>query len=305
MRMPHGWSRPRASDLANTQTEIDVATFTQWVDAYARHQTQPADFYRKRFRREFQPAVAAWVATHPLKNANAPVTPFAMPNYRLAATAQAGRLQVAAEAAAADASRDIRHANDYVLAVALFFGGISTRLQRHRPRAVLLGLGCALLAGTLAWVATFALSMTLLVVMTAGTVLGVVVLAYEILVAAEGVTATILLGRGAAIWVANVIIFSLWYWQVDRGGPAERAAGSPIPPSFAFPENATPELAPAGWRPTYPDYLYLAYTNATAFSPTDTLPVRRWAKLTMMVQSTLSLVIAILVVARAINVLPG
>jgi hypothetical protein len=156
----------RASDLANTQTEIDVATFTQWVDAYARHQTQLADFYRKRFRREFQPAVAAWVATHPLENANAPVTPFAMPNYRLAATAQAGRLQVAAEAAAADASRDIQHANDYVLAVvlfsaALFFGGISTRLQRHRPRAVLLGLGCALLAGTLAWVATFPVNISI------------------------------------------------------------------------------------------------------------------------------------------------
>jgi len=145
----------------------------------------------------------------------------------------------------------------------------------------------------------------LLVVMTAGTVLSVVVLAYDILVALKGVTATVLLGRGAAIWVENVIVFSLWYWQFDRGGPAERAADVPIPPSFAFPENATPELAPAGWRPTYPDYLYLSFTNATAFSPTDTLPVRRWAKLTMMVQASLSLVIAILVIARAINVLPG
>jgi uncharacterized membrane protein len=149
------------------------------------------------------------------------------------------------------------------------------------------------------------LMVALLVVMTGGTVLGVVVLAYDILVAARGVTATVLLGRGAAIWVANVIIFSLWYWEFDRGGPAERAAGAPVAPSFAFPENATPELAPAGWRPAYPDYLYLAFTNATAFSPTDTLPVRRWAKLTMMVQSALSLVIAILVIARAINVLPG
>jgi len=145
----------------------------------------------------------------------------------------------------------------------------------------------------------------LLVVMTAGTVLSVVVLAYDILVALKGVTATVLLGRGAAIWVENVIVFSLWYWQFDRGGPAERAADMPVPPSFAFPENATPELAPAGWRPTYPDYLYLSFTNATAFSPTDTLPVRRWAKLTMMVQASLSLVIAILVIARAINVLPG
>ena len=149
------------------------------------------------------------------------------------------------------------------------------------------------------------LMVALLVVMTAGTILGVIVLAHDILVAVEGVTATVLLGRGAAIWVANVIVFSLWYWEFDRGGPAERAAGSPVAPSFAFPENATPELAPAGWRPAYPDYLYLAFTNATAFSPTDTLPVRRWAKLTMMVQSALSLVIAILVIARAINVLPG
>jgi len=149
------------------------------------------------------------------------------------------------------------------------------------------------------------LTVALLVVMTTGTVLAVVVLAHDILVALKGVTATVLLGRGAAIWVENVIVFSLWYWQFDRGGPAERAADVPVPPSFAFPENATPELAPAGWRPTYPDYLYLSFTNATAFSPTDTLPVRRWAKLTMMVQASLSLVIAILVIARAINVLPG
>ena len=145
----------------------------------------------------------------------------------------------------------------------------------------------------------------LLAVMTAGVVISVTVLAYDILVSVRGVTATVLLGRGAAIWVENVIVFSLWYWQFDRGGPAERAAGAPIPPSFAFPENATPELAPAGWRPAYPDYLYLSFTNATAFSPTDTLPVRQWAKLTMMVQAALSLVIAILVIARAINVLPG
>ena len=149
------------------------------------------------------------------------------------------------------------------------------------------------------------LMVTLLAVMTTGTVLAVTVLAVDVLVAVKGVTATVLLGRGVSIWVENVIVFSLWYWHFDRGGPAERAAGSPIPPSFAFPENATPELAPVGWRPAFPDYLYLAYTNATAFSPTDTLPVRTWAKLMMMVQSTLALVIAILVLARAVNVLPG
>jgi hypothetical protein len=156
----------RASDLANTQTEIDVATFSQWVDAYARHETQLADFYRKRFRSEFRPAVAAWIATHPLKSANAPLTPFAMPNYRLAATAQAERLENAAGAAAAEASRDIQHANNYVLAVvlfsaALFFAGISTRLTSPRPRAVVLGIGCAVLVGTLAWVATFPISISI------------------------------------------------------------------------------------------------------------------------------------------------
>src|SRR6266508_1354256 len=146
------------------------------------------------------------------------------------------------------------------------------------------------------------LMIALIAVMATGTALGVIVLVYDILETVQGVTATVLLGRGAAIWLTNVIIFSLWYWAFDRGGPAERAAGSPILPSFAFPENATPELAPVGWRPAYPDYLYLSFTNAIAFSPPDTLPVRTWAKLTMMVQSIVSLVTAVLVVARAINV---
>jgi len=156
----------RASNLANTQTEIDVATFTQWVDAYARHETRLAEFYRKRFRKEFEPAVAAWVATRPLSNANAPLTPFAMPTYRLEATAQAERLQVAAQAAAAEASRDIQHADNYVLGVvllsaALFFGGISTRLRSPRPRAVVLGVGCVVLVGALVWIATFPVSISI------------------------------------------------------------------------------------------------------------------------------------------------
>lgn len=135
--------------------------------------------------------------------------------------------------------------------------------------------------------------------------LGVVVLAYDILDAAKGVTATVLLGRGAAIWVANVIIFSLWYCELDRRRP--RRAGGRLADTalLRLPRERTPELVPAGWRPANPDYLCLAFTNATAFSPTDTLPVRRWAKLTMMVQAALSLVIAILVIARAINVLHG
>ena len=111
------------------------------------------------------------------------------------------------------------------------------------------------------------LTVALLVVMTTGTALAVTVLAHDILAEVQGVTATVLLGRGAAVWVENVIVFSLWYWQIDRGGPAERAAGSPIPASFAFPENATPELAPAGWRPAFPDYLYLCPGSGQAGMP--------------------------------------
>ena len=154
-------------------------------------------------------------------------------------------------------------------------------------------------------------TIALIVVMTVGTLSSVAVLMYDIITghlpsfvaSNEKLNATNLLGRGAALWLTNVIVFSLWFWEYDRGGPVARASGSDAPASFAFPENATPELAPEGWTPRYPDYLYLAYTNATAFSPTDTLPVRTWAKMTMMAQSTLSLLIAILVVARAINVL--
>jgi uncharacterized membrane protein len=146
-------------------------------------------------------------------------------------------------------------------------------------------------------------TIVLIAVMTIGTLAGVVVLIYDILAAVPGINATDLLGRGGAIWFTNVIVFSLWFWEFDRGGPAERAADSGIPLSFAFPENAMPEFAEAGWRPKYPDYLYLAFTNATAFSPTDTLPVRTWAKMTMLLQSAVSLVTAILVIARAINIL--
>ena len=144
----------------------------------------------------------------------------------------------------------------------------------------------------------------LITIMTAGTVGGLTVLLLDIL-QGDPLTATTLLGRGAALWVTNIIVFSLWYWELDRGGPAERGAGTKVPASFAFPEDAMPEFAATGWTPKYPDYLYLAFTNSTAFSPTDTLPVVTWAKMTMLLQSAVSLVTAVLVLARAINVLPG
>ena len=149
-------------------------------------------------------------------------------------------------------------------------------------------------------------TLVLIGLLTVGTLGALVVLALDVVDKSySNVGATALLGRGAALWVTNVVVFSLWFWDVDRGGAAERAAGSKIPPSFGFPEEAMPDLVPDGWIPRYPDYLFLSFTNATAFSPTDTLPLRIWAKMSMMVESVISLITAILVIARAINVLPG
>jgi hypothetical protein len=156
----------RWSNLANSQTEIDVATFTQWVNSYARKETELADFYRKRFRKEFKPAVEAWIATKPLRNPDAPLTPFATSQYRLAANVEAERLQAKAGAEAAAATRNIQRSTNYILGVvlfsaALFFGGISTRIGNPRARVVILGLGCVVLLSTLAWIATFPISISI------------------------------------------------------------------------------------------------------------------------------------------------
>jgi uncharacterized membrane protein len=115
--------------------------------------------------------------------------------------------------------------------------------------------------------------------------------------------ATGLLATGAAIWLTNVIAFGLWYWEFDRGGPVERARATSPYPDLMFPQMSSPSLAAPDWEPRFPDYLYLAFTNATAFSPTDVMPMARWAKMTMTVQSAVSLVLAALVIARAVNIL--
>ena len=113
-----------------------------------------------------------------------------------------------------------------------------------------------------------------------------------------------LLVTGGAIWLTNVIVFALWYWEFDRGGPVARALASRQHPDFLFPQMGLPtDLAPSEWEPEFVDYLYMSFTNAMAFSPTDVMPMSRWAKLTMLVQSLVSLVIAVLVIARAVNIL--
>ena len=153
----------RAADLANAQTEVDIATFVQWVDAYAQDRAELTSFYRTRFRAEFRPAFDAWVATKPLKTKDAPPTPFVRDEYRLAATAQAERLDAEAETLAAEVRRDIQRSSNYVLAVvlfavALFFAGLSTKLGAPGLRKAMLVLGCLMFAGTAVWVATFPVS---------------------------------------------------------------------------------------------------------------------------------------------------
>jgi hypothetical protein len=112
-----------------------------------------------------------------------------------------------------------------------------------------------------------------------------------------------LLITGGAIWLTNVIVFGLWYWEFDRGGPVARALGSNPYPDFQFPQMVSPEMAPPHWEPEFADYLYLAFTNAAAFSPTDVMPLSRWAKMAMTLQSAISIVTVALVVARAVNIL--
>jgi hypothetical protein len=119
----------------------------------------------------------------------------------------------------------------------------------------------------------------------------------------EGANAVHLFANGGEIYLTNIIVFGVWYWDFDRGGPIGRALGKRPWPDFMFPQMSSPEVASPEWRPLILDYLYLSFTNATAFSPTDVMPMSRWAKVLMMVQSAVSLTTVSLVIARAVNIL--
>ncbi|MFN2569917.1 MAG: hypothetical protein ABR564_10025 [Candidatus Dormibacteria bacterium] len=105
------------------------------------------------------------------------------------------------------------------------------------------------------------------------------------------------------IWITNVLIFGLWYWELDRGGPGARTDPHQGPPDFLFPQMGTPALASPAWRPNFLDYLYVSFTNATAFSPTDAMPLTALVKTLMAAQALISLVTVALVAARAVNIL--
>ena len=141
----------------------------------------------------------------------------------------------------------------------------------------------------------------LVVVLVCAALWATVVLVYD-LVEGTGVTTspTQLLASGALVWLGNNLAFAMLYWLMDSGGPIGRAR-NPVPVDFAFTQQMSPELAPAGWRPVFLDYLHLGFTNATAFSPTDVMPLTLRAKYAMLVQSTVALALFALVLARAVN----
>ena len=130
-----------------------------------------------------------------------------------------------------------------------------------------------------------------------------VFLLYEMVRRSFEVTGIQLLASSVAAWALNVLLFSLAYWRLDRGGPEARANHANTRPDWLFPQQTAPEYVPPDWHPTFVDYLFLAFDTATAFSPTDALPLTSRAKVLMMLQSTISLVTVIAVAARAINIL--
>lgn len=155
----------RQAAVANRQAQVDVALFTQWVDAFARGEDELATFYRARFRDEFEPAFEAWIATRPRESPDAPLSPFEMPQYRLAASAEAEELERQASAFGLEVARDIERADAYMLAVvlfaiSLFFAALSTKLRAPRPRLALLAFGWLLFGSTVVWLATQPVSLS-------------------------------------------------------------------------------------------------------------------------------------------------
>jgi hypothetical protein len=125
----------------------------------------------------------------------------------------------------------------------------------------------------------------------------------HVLVNGGQVVASPLLRAAVHLWCVNVLVFGLWYWQLDAGGPAKRPTATILERDFYFPQQSDPTQFGEAWHPTFLDYFYVSYTNSAAFSPTDAMPLSRWAKMLMLVQSAISLSLGLMVVARAVNIL--
>ncbi len=106
-----------------------------------------------------------------------------------------------------------------------------------------------------------------------------------------------------AVWITNVIVYGLWFWEIDRGGPHRRSTGEMIYPDIQFPQMENPKLAPDNWRPRFTDYLYTSFANGTSFAPADAMPLSLQAKSLFVAESVVSLVTIAIVAARAVNIL--
>ncbi len=145
-------------------------------------------------------------------------------------------------------------------------------------------------------------SIALVVVLLASTLGSTALLIYDMAIGSPLTNAADqLLLAGAKVWLGNNIAFAILYWEFDGGGPAVRAHGLPRYPDLAFPQQLNPELARPGWRPEFLDYLYVGFTTASAFSPTDTMPLAHWAKVAMGSQALVSFIVVGLILARAVN----
>jgi uncharacterized membrane protein len=148
-------------------------------------------------------------------------------------------------------------------------------------------------------------AIALIALVSAANIFSLVELCRFLLHGGQHATGRSLIFAGVQLWLTNVILFSLWYWELDQGGPLKRAARDRTdqPPDFMFPQDVEPRMRTPGWKPGVVDYLYVSFTNAAAFSPTDTMPLSQSAKLLMTAQALTSLLIVILVVSRAVNIL--
>jgi len=171
------------------------------------------------------------------------------------------------------------------LVVTLPGGGVMTSVDRAGER----------LRVTRRW-----LTLALIAILSAANGASILLLVHLLLNGCHA-NASPLLRAAVHLWVVNVLLFALWYWQLDGGGPRLRPQSAPADRDFLFPQQT--DAVFQGWRPLFLDYLFVSFTNAAAFSPTDTLPLDRWAKMLMLAQSAVSLTLAVMVVARAVNIL--
>jgi uncharacterized membrane protein len=146
-------------------------------------------------------------------------------------------------------------------------------------------------------------AIVLIAIINVANVASLVLLVHFLTTPGNKATGLELLAASASIWFTNIIVFALWYWELDRGGPHERLKPTHRAPDFLFPQMVTPGCAGSGWSPQFIDYLFVSFTNASAFSPTDTMPLTPAAKMLFLVQAVTSLLTVALVAARAVNIL--